>query len=336
MGIIKVGIDMSNIREIAKRAGIGIATVSRYLNDNGYVSEESKKKIQKVIEELNYTPNALARAVFTKNSKTIGLMVPNISNPFFNQLASVIEDYAKNMGYNIFLCNTDDDKEKEKNYLEVLKSHRVAGIIASRSQCKSEYSNINIPVVAFENHILDNIITVSSDNYNGGRMAFEHLYSKNCERILQIRGPKSFEATELRFEGFMDAAKDKGVEVSFIEFQSDFQVEMLEADINSMNDISQYDGIFVFNDIAAATIMRSLKKRGVTIPNQVKIIGFDNSFIGELLYPSLTTINQPIEEIGRTIVELLIKQINGDEVAVKDYILQTKLIERETTLSLEI
>jgi len=327
---------MSNIREIAKRAGIGIATVSRYLNDTGYVSDESREKIQKIIEELNYTPNALARAVFTKSSKIIGLMVPNISNPFFNQLASIIEEYAKNMGYTIFLCNTDDDREKEKNYLEVLQSHRVAGIIASRSQCKEEYTNINIPVVAFENHILDSIITVSSDNYNGGRIACEHLYSKNCRRILQIRGPKSFEATELRFEGFMDAAKELGVKTSFIEFQSDFQVEMLEADINSMDDISQYDGIFVFNDIAAATIMRSLKKRGVKIPQEVKIIGFDNSFIGELLYPSLTTINQPIEEIGRTIVELLIKQINLEKVTVKDYILQTKLIERETTFSRDI
>ncbi|SNS60984.1 transcriptional regulator, LacI family [Anaerovirgula multivorans] len=324
---------MSNIREIAKKAGIGIATVSRYLNDTGYVSEESRKKIQKVVEELNYTPNALARAMFTKNSKIIGLMVPNISNPFFNQMASIIEEYAKNMGYTIFLCNTDDDKEKEKNYLEVLQSHRVAGIIASRSQCKEEYTNIDIPVVAFENHILDNIITISSDNYNGGKMAFDHLYKKGCRKILHIKGPKSFEATELRYEGFLDAAKAKNIEIDFIEFQSDFQVEMLEADINSMDNISDYDGIFVFNDIAAATVMRFLKKRGVEIPQEVQIIGFDNSFIGELLYPSLTTINQPIEELGNTIIELLIKLINGENVSIEDYIMETKLIERETTIS---
>jgi len=177
---------MANMREIAKKAGIGIATVSRYLNGTGYVSEEAGEKIQKVIDELNYTPNALARAVFTKNSKIIGLMVPNISNPFFTQMASVIEEYAQQRGYRIFLCNTDDNKDKEKNYLEVLQSHRVAGIIASRSQCKDEYVNIDIPVVAFENHILDNIITISSDNYNGGKMAFDHLYEKGCRKILQF------------------------------------------------------------------------------------------------------------------------------------------------------
>ncbi len=323
---------MSNIREIAKKADIGIATVSRYLNDTGYVSEEAREKIQKVIEETNYTPNALARAVFTKNSKTIGLMVPNISNPFFNQMASIIEEYAKNKGFTIFLCNTDDDKEKEKNYLEVLQSNRVAGIIANRSQCKEEYININIPVVAFENHILDTIITISSDNYNGGKMAFDHLYNKGCRKIMHIKGPKSFEATELRYEGFLDAAKDKDIEVGFIEFQSDFQVKMLEANISSVKSIGDYDGIFVFNDIAAATVMRALKKRGYRVPEDIKIIGFDNSYIGELLYPSLTTINQPIQELGNTLIELLIKLIEGESVTVKDYIMGVRLIERETTL----
>ncbi|WP_129597717.1 LacI family DNA-binding transcriptional regulator [Anaerophilus nitritogenes] len=322
---------MSNIREIAKKAGISIATVSRYLNDNGYVSEEARKKIQVVIEELNYTPNALARAMFTKNSKTIGLMIPNISNPFFNQMAAIIEDYAKNMGYTIFLCNTDDDKEKEKNYLEVLQSHRVAGIIASRSQCKEEYVNIDIPVIAFENHILDNIITISSDNYNGGKIAFEHLYQRGCRKILHIKGPQCFEATELRYTGFLDAAKAKNIKIDIVEFQSDFQVKMLEVDKKSIKNIRDYDGIFVFNDIAAATVMRFIKKSGIQIPQEVKIIGFDNSFIGELLYPSLTTISQPIEKLGTMIVQLLIKLINGEEVLIKDYIIETQLIERETT-----
>nr|3CTP_A Chain A, Periplasmic binding protein/LacI transcriptional regulator [Alkaliphilus metalliredigens QYMF]3CTP_B Chain B, Periplasmic binding protein/LacI transcriptional regulator [Alkaliphilus metalliredigens QYMF] len=326
---------LANIREIAKRAGISIATVSRHLNNTGYVSEDAREKIQKVVDELNYTPNALARAMFTKNSKTIGLMVPNISNPFFNQMASVIEEYAKNKGYTLFLCNTDDDKEKEKTYLEVLQSHRVAGIIASRSQCEDEYANIDIPVVAFENHILDNIITISSDNYNGGRMAFDHLYEKGCRKILHIKGPEVFEATELRYKGFLDGARAKDLEIDFIEFQHDFQVKMLEEDINSMKDIVNYDGIFVFNDIAAATVMRALKKRGVSIPQEVQIIGFDNSFIGELLYPSLTTINQPIEALAYTIIELLIKIINGEGVLIEDYIMEVKLIERETTISLK-
>ncbi|NMB27592.1 MAG: LacI family transcriptional regulator [Tissierellia bacterium] len=322
---------MPNIREIAKRAGVGIATVSRYINDTGYVSDDAKQKIQKEIDNLNYTPNALARAIFTKESKIIGLMIPNISNPFFNQITTIIEKYSEKMGYTLFLCNTEDNKEKEAKYLEVLKSYRVEGIIALRSQCKEEYLNIQIPVVSFENHILPSIPIVASDNYNGGRMAFEHLYEKGCRNILHIKGPKAFEATERRCKGFLDGAKEKNIKVDIVEFESDFHVEMLEQNLSGIKSIEDYDGIFVFNDIAAAVVMKFLKERGIVIPNQIQIIGFDNSFIGELLHPSLTTINQPIKELGTLAVKLLIKLINKEEVDIKEYLIETELIQRETT-----
>lgn len=322
---------MANIREIAKRAGVGIATVSRYINGTGYVSDEVKLKIQKEIDTSGYTPNALARAIFTKNSKTIGLMLPNITNPFFNQMATVIEEYASEFGYTLFLCNTEDNREKEKEYLEVLKSHRVDGIIASRSMCKEEYKNLQIPVVSFENHISPYILTISSDNYNGGKMAFNHLYERGCRKILHIKGPKAFEATESRCRGFLDGAKEKELPVDIIEFQSDFQVKMLEIDLNNIIHIEDYDGIFVFNDIAAAMVMRYLKEKGIRIPDDVQIIGFDNSFICELLHPSLTTIEQPIEELGFLTVELLMELIAGKELPTEERLIETRLIQRETT-----
>ena len=324
---------LSNIREIAKRAGVGIATVSRYLNGTGYVSDEVKLKIQKEIDESGYTPNALARAIFTKNSKTIGLMIPNITNPFFNQMATAIEEYSNKMGYTIFLCNMEDNKEKEIKYLDVLKSHRVAGIIASRSQCNEEYLNLQIPVVSFENHISPQIITISSDNYNGGRKAFNHLYEKGCRNILHIKGPVQFEATEARCKGFVDAAAEKNIEVDIVEFESDFKVRMLERDLNNIKDIDTYEGIFVFNDIAAAIVMKHLNKKGIKVPEQIQIIGYDNSFIGELLQPSLTTIDQSVSELGKLAVELLIRVINGEDVPIEDILLETKLIQRDTTLN---
>lgn len=324
---------MANIRQIAKKAGVGIATVSRYLNNTGYVSDEVKVKIQNAVEELNYKPNALARAIFTKNSKTIGVMIPNISNPFFNQMVLVIEEYANRMGYNIFLCNTDDNVEKEKNYLDVLQSHRVAGIIVARSQCKEEYKNIGIPIISFESYISDQIITVSSDNYNGGKIAFEHLYENGARNILHIKGPKAFEATEERYRGFLDAAKNRNMKIDCIEFESDFQVKMIEEKIEQLNNITKYDGIFVFNDIAAATVMKFLKRREIKIPVEVQIIGFDNSFICELLHPALTTISQPIQVLGKMTIELLIQLIKGEDIPIKDHFIETKLIKRETTWS---
>lgn len=324
---------MPNIREIAKRAGVGIATVSRYINNTGYVSEEVRLKIQREIDDSGYTPNALARAIFTKNSKTIGLMIPNITNPFFNQMATVIEEHANKFGYTLFLCNTEDNKEKEMEYLEVLKSHRVAGIIASRSMCTEEYLNIQIPVISFENHISPFILTLSSDNYNGGKMAFDHLYERGCRNILHIKGPETFDATEIRCQGFLDAAREKNLGVEVIGFESDFQVKMLEENLNNIINIEKYDGIFVFNDIAAATVMKYLKEKGIRIPDDIQIIGFDNSFICELLHPALTTIQQPIEELGSLAVELLMELIDGKEISMEDRLIGTRLIQRETTLN---
>jgi len=323
---------MANIREIAKRAGVGIATVSRYMNNTGYVSDEVKLKIQKEIDRSGYTPNELARAIFTKNSKTIGLMIPNITNPFFNQIATVIEEYSNKLGYTLFLCNTEDNKEKELKYLEVLKGNRVAGIIASRAQCTEEYLNIQIPVVSFETHISPSIITISSDNYNGGKMAFVHLYERGCKNILHIKGPKSFEATEMRQKGFIDAAKEHNIDVEVVEFKADFQVRMLEENLNYIKDIEEYDGIFVFNDIAAAVVIKYLKGKNKKIPNEVQIIGFDNSFIGELISPSLTTVHQDIKKLGSLAVELLVKQIKGEDVPIESHFIETRLKIRESTL----
>lgn len=322
---------MPNMREIAKLAGVSIATVSRYINNNGYVSDEAREKIQKIIDEENYKPNELARSIFRKSSKTIGLMVPNISNPFFNQMALIIEKYANDNGYSVFLCNTEDNPNKEKNYIEILQSHRVAGIIIVRSQCKEEYIGLDIPVLAFENHICENIITVFTDNYGGGRIAFKHLYECGCKKILHVKGPEAFEATEDRCKGFLDAAKEKEFKIDTFEFKTDFQVKMLKGYMKDINKITKYDGIFVFNDIAAAVVMKFLIDKGIDIPKDIQVIGFDNSFISEVLQPALTTIDQPVKEIGKLIIELLIRLIQGEYVEIKDYVFEPHLIKRQTT-----
>ncbi len=322
---------MSNMREIAKRAGVGIATVSRYINNTGYVSEEVRAKIQKEIDKSGYVPNALARAIFTNSSKTIGLMIPNITNPFFNQLATVIEDRLNEYGYTIFLCHTEDNKDREKEYLEVLKSHRVDGIIASRAQLKEEYLNTKIPVVSFESEIDQSILTISSDNYKGGKLAFSHLYQRGCRNILHIKGPKIFEATELRYKGFLDKAGEKNIGIDIVEFETDFNTKKLEENLKRIKNIDKYDGIFVFNDIAAATVMKYLKKKDIHIPRDIQIIGYDNSFICELLYPELTTIDQNINEIGDLTVKLVLELIDGKEIEIKNHIIDISLIQRETT-----
>lgn len=326
---------MTNMRNIAKEAGVGIATVSRYINNTGYVSEEVKSKIERVIEKSNYRPNELARAIFTRNSKIIGLLVPNISNPYFNEMALIIEEFVSNLGFSIFLCNTNDDPEKERHYIDVLQGHRVAGIITVRSQCKEEYTTHDIPVISFESNISEQIITVSTDNYLGGRLAFDHLYECGCRKMVHIAGPDFSNAINDRYMGFVDAAKEKNLEVDIIQFKTDFQRKMLEANIRTLEDIESYDGIFVFNDIAAATVIRYFKLKNVNIPQQVQVVGFDNSYIGEFLYPSLTTIEQSVQEVSKILAELLVKLIKGEAVEQRKISIIPKLIQRETTKTFE-
>jgi LacI family transcriptional regulator len=322
---------MANMREIAEEAGVGISTVSRYINNTGYVSEVSRAKIERVIKKSNYKPNELARAIFTRNSKIIGLLVPNISNPYFNEMALIIEEYASKHGFSIFLCNTNDDLEKERNYINVLQGHRVAGIITVRSQCKEEYTVYDIPVVSFESHISEEIVTVATDNYLGGRIAFKHLYECGCRELVHVSGPGFSDAISERSRGFVESAREKKITVDKIQFETDFQRKMLEANIKTLEDIEKYDGIFVFNDIAAATVIRYFQQKEIQIPQEVQVVGFDNSYIGEFLYPSLTTIEQSVQKVGKTMVKALVKIIKGEDMDQKKILIKPKLIKRETT-----
>lgn len=322
---------MTNMRRIAKEAGVGIATVSRYINNTGYVSDELKKKIEEAIERTNYRPNELARAIFNRNSKIIGLIVPNISNPYFNELALIIEEVVSEAGYSIFLCNTNDELEKERHYINVLQGHRVAGIITVRSRCKEEYTFLGVPVVSFESVISNEIVTVATDNVKGGKLAFNHLYECGCRKIVHVSGPNYSSAITDRCSGFLKEAEKKQITIDLLQFDTDFQRKMLESNIRALEDIEKYDGIFVFNDIAAATVIRYCQFKKVKIPEEVQVIGYDNSYIGEFLYPSLTTIEQSIQEVGITLADVVIRLIRGEEIKERRISIEPKLIKRETT-----
>lgn len=327
----KGGLVLKSMRDIAREAGVSLATVSRYINKNGYVSEEAKKKIEKIVKQTNYTPNELARAIFSKNSKIIGLLVPNISNPYFNELALIIEEYVSKHGYSLFLCNTNDDPTKEREYINVLQGHRVAGIFTVRAQCKKEYELFTVPVVSFESIISDDIVTIVTDNYQGGKLAFDHLKSNGCNHLLHITGLDFSKAVHDRYQGFLNEAKKEGMSVDIIRFESDFQRKMLEANIKTLENIEKYDGVFVFNDIAAATVIRYFKQKNVHIPDEVQVIGFDNSYIGEFLFPSLTTIEQSVQEVGNKMADALIHLINGETIENKIIMIQPNVLVREST-----
>lgn len=179
-----------NIHDVAKIAGVSSTTVSRVLNNRGYISEKTKEKVYKAMEEINYFPNDLARSLFRKRTNLIGLIIPNSSNPFFGELAFHIESICTSMGYKLLLCNSLHRKDKEEKYLEMLIRNQVDGVIAvTYNRGILNYHKQNLPIVAIDHYLSDTIPVVGSDNYDGGKKAAELLIEKGCRHIVHLNGP---------------------------------------------------------------------------------------------------------------------------------------------------
>lgn len=325
---------MSNIREIAKRAGVGIATVSRYLNSNGYVKQQTAEKIQKAIDELNYVPNKHAKALFSSKSGAIGLITPSILNPYFSHWISEIGKDLRSKGFALIIFNSDDDPVKEAEAIQILREYRVEGLIVGRPQLVEEYANIGIPVVAFENRFpmddLQNVSTVIADNCTGGKLAFEHLWDSGCRNILQIMGPSVFRATELRSEGFLRAAAAKGAKIELFQFDSEFDPQVDIEERLSGIDFCKYDGVFVFNDIAAAKVLQYLGENRIRVPQEIRVIGFDDNFVDKMLSPRLTTIRQSVEEAARICLDTLLQRVTKKKLPRVDVVFDVELVVRES------
>ncbi|MEN1759890.1 LacI family DNA-binding transcriptional regulator [Anoxynatronum sibiricum] len=322
---------MASIRDIAKSTGLSISTISRYINSSGYVSKDSAELIQKVIDEMDYVPNRNAQAIFNKKSGSIGLVIPSLVNPFFSEMATIIGNKIQDDGYGCVLCFTEDIPEKEEDALDLLKGYRVDGIIVARGRSVDKIQKLSIPVISFESIIADEIITVSADNYQGGRMAFEHLYEEGSRKMIHIKGPKGFIAPEERCKGFLDASADKDVAVEVLELSTDYLLEEdLDKALNQV-DFRMYDGLFVFNDINCIHVISYLRRQGLSIPGDLQVIGFDNSYLSEMNLPRLTTIEQSPQEIAQVSYHCLKDLMDGTCRSTANRIIPVKLIKRDTT-----
>ncbi|MBN2910585.1 LacI family DNA-binding transcriptional regulator [Polycladomyces sp. WAk] len=322
---------MATIRDVAKRAGVSVATVSRVLNETGYVHADTKAAVKKAIEELNYKPNYVARSLYQKSSRLIGLILPDITNPFFPELARAVEDVAHQYGYTVVLCNSDGDLEKEKHYLDVLTQNHADGLIVTTNrQNNLNYINLNIPVVALDRPLHESIPEVCADHYGGGKMATEYLIRRGCNFIAHVRGPGQLSPADERCRGFVNAAEKAGVPFYIVESQ--FDITISEQKVSELLDTyPRIDGIFAGNDLIAVAAVKVALKRGISIPEELQVIGFDGIPLSACFYPSITTIVQPIYEMGQCATKLLIQLITNQGVTAKKHCLPVKLVERETT-----
>ncbi len=322
---------MATLKDVSEYAGVTVTTVSRVLNNRGYISEKTRKKVYDAMAKLNYQPNEIARSLLRKKSNIIGIIVPSVSHPFFGELTEKIEYYAYENGYKILLCNSHLNSLKEREYVDMLRSHKVDGIImGSHTLRVDEYLSLNMPMVTIDRRISGSIPFIASDNFQGGKLATQFLIKNGCKKIALICGNLNLDMlSNKRYEAFLVEAVNSNVEHITIQTEIDvFKYNQYEKLVYDMfYEYPNIDGVFVSGDLMAMHVLKAcgeLKKR---VPEDIKIVGYDDIRISSIVFPQLTTIHQPIEEMARLAVELIIKQINNDEVSYSN-ILPVSLIKR--------
>ncbi|WP_339302492.1 LacI family DNA-binding transcriptional regulator [Paenibacillus sp. FSL R5-0519] len=322
---------MTTIKDVAQLAGVSVATVSRVINDRGYVHADTRKKVEDAVKALNFSPNEVARSLYKRKSKLIGLLLPDIANPYFPQLARGVEDGMQEQDYRLIFGNSDEDERKEQDYIQTFIQNNVVGVISSTNYPHSSiYKNLKIPVVFLDRTSLDRP-SVYADGREGGRLAAREIIQRGSRRITVMQGPSQIRPAQDRFEGAIEIIRDAGLDYRVIQTTS-FSIN--EAGIWAEELFRKYadtDGVIASNDIAAMAVLHEASRIGRKIPDDVQVIGFDDIPMSSLLSPALSTIHQPAYEMGREAAGLLIKLVEQAAVKNKNIQLPVSFIERGTT-----
>jgi LacI family sucrose operon transcriptional repressor len=313
------------IDDVARLAGVSPTTVSRVLNNRGYLSEETKEKVKNAMKELNYVPNDVARTLFNKRSNLLGLILPTTSNPFFGELTFHIENICSSLGYKVLICNSLNRIDKEEKYLEMLMRNQVDGIIVgTHNRGILDYHEQNLAVVAIDRYLSETIPVVSSDNYEGGKMATELLITEGCKHIILIDGVGELETpARLRRKAYIDTLEKHGGVPKIYEIPEAFHRQSQQEVIEKIFDeCPEVDGIFATNDLFATSFITIAKKHGKDVPGEIKVVGYDGTETVQTVFPELTTIRQPIDLIAQTAIDILIKEIEGE---FSDFSLENRL-----------
>ncbi len=306
---------MTSIKDVAQLAGVSTATVSRVLSDKPYVSDEIRQRVLEAVEALDYRPNRVARSLRIQKTSTIGLLVSDIRNPFFTDISRAVEDFAHQNDYTVFLCNTDENPEKEKLYLDLMDAENVAGIILSptrhTAQVFSQVYRSDIPVVIIDRHVphpeLDHVLI---DNVDAAQKLVNHLIDDGHQRIAATFGIASTTGAERR-EGYLRALKENGIkpdpELSL--FVDAKEEAGCDAVLKLLSLPQPPQAIFTTNSLLTAGALRAIRQKNLSIPDEIAIAGFDETRWTTLIVPPLTVIAQPTQEIGQTATELLLKRI---------------------------
>ncbi|WP_316744708.1 LacI family DNA-binding transcriptional regulator [Streptomyces sp. MK7] len=330
---------MVTIHDVARAAGVSPATVSRVFN-GGRVTPERAQSVQQAAAELGFAPNRLARSLRKQRSSVIALIIPDIENPFFTSLARGVEDAAQRTSLSVVLCNSDEDTDKERRYLEVALGEQMAGVIvAAASQDDTDLGPLiarGVPVVAVDRRPHDaEVDAVRADDQHGGEVATRHLLQAGYRRIACITGPEGASTSEERLAGYraaLQAARGGGIAADDAYVRhADFRVEGGRAAMRELLALPEPpDAVFVTNNLMTIGAIDALGEAGRTPPG-VGVLSFGDVPWASLVRPSLTAVELPSYELGRAAADLLLQRMEGSAAPLQTVVLRTRLQIREST-----
>jgi LacI family transcriptional regulator len=312
---------MPTLHDVARVAGVSIATVSATINQAAYVSPALQERVRKAVAEVGYHPDAIARSLKTRTTKTLGLIISDISNPFFTSLIRGVEDAASARGYTLILCNTDERLEKERAYVHLLRSRRVDGVIMAPVGGAEDYVDfqtvVGAPVVFIDRRVPARADVVVVDNALGAREVVRYLLGLGHRRIGVITGLPKISTSEERLAGYQDTLREAGLhsdsallKVGYSRLEGGYQAAL---ELLALQDPPS--AIFATNNLMAIGLMRAVAERGLHCPRDISVACFDDFEWASVFHPRLTTVAQPTYEMGSKAAELLLTRLNESSIA---------------------
>jgi DNA-binding LacI/PurR family transcriptional regulator len=329
-----------SIYDIAKKAGVSPSTVSRALEDHPRIGATTRKRIQDIAREMNYVPSTVAKSLATNKTWTIGMVLATISDPFMGRVVEGVEQIALESGFNVFISTSQNDRQREIAVIETLQKRRVDGIVVIASHLFDRsprfFERSKVPIVVInEQNPGENMHFVAVDDVRGARLAVEHLIALGHHRIGYVSIPNRPQSNQHRFKGYQDAleAADIAVDPALI-FSSHTIEDHARAGEAGLEPLlaAGASAAFCYNDTTAIGLLAACHQRGIAVPGDLSIIGFDNIDMAAYTLPQLTTIHQPRFELGRKAMHMMLALLNGQKPG--NQILPAELVVRQTTARL--
>lgn len=330
---------MSSIKDVARRANVSISTVSHVVNGTRFVSESARKQVEEAIRNLGYVPSAVARSLKSNSTKTLGMLIPNCTNPYFAEIVRSVEDHCFGAGYTLILCNTDDEPHRQSVYLQVLSEKRIDGLIIISTGNDSELlalvKGLTIPAVLLDreiSHVPCDLVETA--HMQGAMLATEHLLALGHTRIACIAGPEDLNSSAQRIQGWRNALAKAGAaaDADQLVWHSDFTSQ---GGCDTMKQVLQSPlkptAVFVCNDLMGIGALSAAHEAGVRIPQDMSLVGFDDIELAHFTSPALTTVVQPKHRMGVMAVDMLLERIQSKREQSRQVLLQPTLVVRASS-----